>query len=172
MNEPRQKSRHVEANLKKTVWGFLYTKRVADILSSWAIQSERDRILEPSFGGCEFLKSARSRLLALGLGTYAAENRLYGCDIDQQAFDRFGHLLRNPNGHFKQRDFLTVSASSFPKSMMALMLFSGILPYVSHHHMSEEQKQNALNALRDLKNVDSTVEQAFGRILFSTASVS
>lgn len=134
----------------KKQYGVFYTpKRVADVLCKWAIKSKNEKILEPSFGGCDFLESSRSRFIELGLGKATAEKRLFGADVDPLAFNSLSTFLANPNGHFKQKDFLSLSISSFPIDDTGFDVVVGNPPYVSHHNMSSEQKKTALESLKN-----------------------
>ncbi len=133
---------------EKKQYGVFYTpKRVADVLCKWAIRSKSDKVLEPSFGGCDFLESLRSRFIELGLQKTLAERRLFGADVDQSAFSTLSTFLTNPNGHFKQKDFLSLSVSSFPVSDLGFDVVVGNPPYVSHHNMTDEQKKTAFESL-------------------------
>jgi len=135
---------------EKKQYGVFYTpKRVADVLCKWAIRSKNDKVLEPSFGGCDFLESSRSRFVELGLQKAIAEKRLYGADVDPSAFSTLSTFLANPNGHFKQKDFLSLSLSSFSGSEKGFDAVVGNPPYVSHHNMSVDQKKSALETLNN-----------------------
>lgn len=135
---------------EKKQYGVFYTpKRVADVLCKWAIRSKSNRVLEPSFGGCDFLESSRSRFIELGLQKAVAERRLFGADVDPSAFGTLSTFLANPNGHFKQQDFLSLSVNSFPVNDAGFDVVVGNPPYVSHHNMSDEQKKTAFKSLGD-----------------------
>lgn len=137
---------------EKKQYGVFYTpKHVADILCKWAIRTKSDKVLEPSFGGCDFLESSRSRLIDLGLQKAVAERRLFGADVDPSAFGTLSAFLANPNGHFKQKDFLSLSVGSFPISDSGFDVVVGNPPYVSHHNMSDEQKKTAFKSLDNKK---------------------
>ena len=47
---------------KKRLGAYYTPSEVTNILSNWAVRSGDDIILEPSFGGCNFLISALNRL--------------------------------------------------------------------------------------------------------------
>jgi len=133
---------------EKKQYGVFYTpKRVSDVLCKWAIRSKNDKVLEPSFGGCDFLESSRSRLIELGLQKAIAEKRLYGADVDSSAFGTLSTFLANPNGHFKQKDFLSLSVNSFSIGDAGFDVVVGNPPYVSHHNMSKEQKKTAFESI-------------------------
>ena len=126
---------------KKEIGAFYTPSDVAKILSDWAIRSQEDSILEPSFGGCGFLEASRDRLISLGCANVS--NQIYGCDIDRFAFDqlniKFG--LVNVAGRFILGDFLQVEPQSFSVEKFDAIL--GNPPYISHHNMDVSQKENA-----------------------------
>ena|ERR1700733_10812577 len=73
--------------------GAYYTpSSVAEILCSWAITEASGLVLEPSFGGCEFLDSSIQRLEQIGCTQ--PEKQIFGCDIDSQAFEHLGKRTR------------------------------------------------------------------------------
>lgn len=120
--------------------GVYYTpEKGARILAQWAIRTHNDCVLEPSFGGCEFLKATKDRLESLGC--IEPQHRLYGCDIDPNAFDYLQVLLPEADTklHFKHTDFLAVSAKDFPKADVVI----GNPPYVSRHNMTDDQRHAA-----------------------------
>jgi adenine-specific DNA-methyltransferase len=133
---------------EKKQYGVFYTpKRVADLLCTWAIRSKDENILEPSFGGCDFLDSSLNRFVQLGVEKNAAKSQLFGCDIDDHAFDVLALTIENPNGHFKRGDFLSFKQTAFPVNDGAFDVVIGNPPYVSHHNMADEQKNSAIKAL-------------------------
>src|SRR5437763_10229779 len=83
-------------------------------LSEWSIRSPRERILEPGFGGCEFLFAASERLKQLGVKN--GIEQLFGCDVDQRAFEtlkeRFG--VDSLNGRYLRKDFLSIRPGDYP----------------------------------------------------------
>jgi len=134
---------------EKKQYGVFYTpKRVADILCGWAIQTASDRVLEPSFGGCDFLGASLSRFREIGVTDNTAPERIYGCDIDENAFKFLREIIPNANGHFRKADFLALTLSSFPPVENGFDVVVGNPPYVSHHNMTESQKTTAVQALK------------------------
>lgn len=66
--------------------GAYYTRPdVAEILCGWAIRRDTDLVLEPSFGGCEFVSCASDKLSMLGSSQPLLN--IFGSDIDKGAFD-------------------------------------------------------------------------------------
>jgi adenine-specific DNA-methyltransferase len=90
--QPKVDGRVLEERRK---FGAFYTpERLSEILSAWAIRNSRDTILEPSFGGCGFLQSARDALL--NAGSKEPRNQIFGCDIDPVAFEYLAAVFGMP----------------------------------------------------------------------------
>jgi adenine-specific DNA-methyltransferase len=52
---------------ERRILGAYYTpERLSQMPSDWAIRAPDDTVLEPSFGGCGFLATARTTLARLG----------------------------------------------------------------------------------------------------------
>ena len=121
--------------------GAYYTPAtLAEALCSWAILRTSDTVLEPSFGGCSFLKSSKARLEELGC--LDPNRQLFGCDVDPVAFEYlFDDLgLAQLHGHFLLTDFLSVSPNDFSARFDAVV---GNPPYVRHHEFKADQRQSA-----------------------------
>lgn len=133
-------------NEKKKMGVFYTPFETSEILCNWAIHSTKDLILEPSFGGCNFLEAARNRLISLG--AIDPSNNLYGCDIDKNAFmflrEKIG--IGTKSGQFINDDFLKLTYSNFSSRKFNVII--GNPPYISLHDMSEEQKHYAVSALK------------------------
>lgn len=128
--------------------GVYYTPdRAAQILTRWAIRRPDDVVLEPSFGGCGFLVATRERLLELG--SKLPQKNLFGCDIDERAFEFLKRLLGQVEPeHFKKVDFLTVDSTAFPKADVVI----GNPPYVSLHNMQESQRAATRTIIADKRD--------------------
>jgi adenine-specific DNA-methyltransferase len=128
--------------------GIFYTPADATkILSDWAIRSSDDHILEPSFGGCGFLAASISRLSQLQCND--PENKIFGSDIDLEAFS-FLHLLlpnHDLSHQFLQADFLSLRPDSFSVNEFDAII--GNPPYIAHHNMTEEQKIAARSVIKN-----------------------
>jgi hypothetical protein len=128
----------LELDRKKN--GIFYTPlEAANILCKWAIRSPEDYVLEPGFGGCGFLKSSRQRLSQLNCDN--PEDQLFGCDIDPKAFEYLSHTLNTNqlSKRFILQDFLKLQPDDFEiRSFTAAI---GNPPYVSHHSMSDDQRE-------------------------------
>ena len=139
---------------------------VADVVTEWAIRSPYDRVLEPSFGGCEFLQSSLSRLQHLGCDFPSSQ--LSGCDVDPQAFIHLGARLGDFGDNFLLGNFLELDASAFDgKKFQAVV---GNPPYVRHHNFSPVLTAAARRVKsRLLPNINSQASLWVYFVLHSTA---
>lgn len=131
---------------KKELGAFYTPAEATRILCDWAIQSSLDNILEPSFGGCGFLEASRDRLY--GLGCKYPSLQLFGCDIDQHAFQHLSQKIGPAviAKHFINSDFLGLVPQDF--SIDEFDVIIGNPPYISHHNMSKGQKTLAANLMK------------------------
>lgn len=111
--------------------GAFYTpEKLSQILSSWAIRSESDLVLEPSFGGCGFLQAAQAALL--DVNCESPRTQIYGCDIDQVAFKYLASVFGTPVDleRFVQGDFLNLQTpDNWPKRFHAILANPPYIPY-------------------------------------------
>lgn len=133
------------ADEKKALGAFYTPKELSDILCDWAIRSPNDTILEPSFGGCGFLKSLNEKLKILG--AHNPQTQLFGCDIDKQAFnylsETFGELVDLT--HFIKEDYLSFSGSQkWPEGFSVAI---GNPPYVPYQKIPIEARNKAVERL-------------------------
>lgn len=78
------------ASERKARGAFFTPAEICDFITSWAVRSFSDRILEPSCGEAAFLLSAGERLRALGASGNTAEqlhgfDQLHGVELHQQS---------------------------------------------------------------------------------------
>lgn len=117
--------------------GAYYTPEpVTAALCSWAIKNSTDIILEPSFGGCNFLTSSLEILRRLG--NENPEQNIFGFDIDTGAFQ----LLKEKgieNNNFILGDFLH---SDSLINNISVDVILGNPPYLPIHKLDLEYKNN------------------------------
>ncbi|HCF3907970.1 class I SAM-dependent DNA methyltransferase [Pseudomonas aeruginosa] len=135
-----------QSNERKRSLGAFYTPPdLSRILCEWAIRSVDDVVLEPSFGGCNFLEEIASRFDLLG-----ADNPLssvFGCDIDVHAFDKLRLLRCGFNScNFLLKDFLLIESSEFCLGGVDAVI--GNPPYIGHAQIGGAQKK-ALSGWRE-----------------------
>lgn len=132
--------------LRKKELGAFYTHQgLTDLICAWAIVSPNVTVLEPSFGGCGFLRSARDRLISIG--SNAAPSQIYGCDIDPTAFSHLSDLFEQPIDleNFHEGDFLDQSfPSSWPQRFDTIV---GNPPYLPYRKIDTEQREQVLRSL-------------------------
>lgn len=123
---------------KKEIGAFYTPSDVTKVLSDWAIRMPDEFILEPSFGGCGFLEASKNRLKQLGNDRFIEQ--IFGCDIDQRAFEHLEKKLglTTSNNRFILGDFLEIFPENFITQRFDVVL--GNPPYISHHNMSAKQK--------------------------------
>lgn len=91
--------------------GAFYTPGpIARELVTWAIRAPSDTVLDPSFGSLAFLEAAEARLGTLGAGEAHPGGRLYGIEVDDQAFAAAAARLwsRGASPTLVHQDFLSV----------------------------------------------------------------
>lgn len=141
---------NLQANYKarKKALGAFYTHHgLTDVICAWAINSTDSEVLEPSFGGCGFLRSARDRLLELG--AKAPDKQIFGCDIDPDAFGHLANLFEGPVdlARFKEGDFLD---QNYPEDWFGR--FGSVIgnpPYLPYRKIDPQKRERALEVLAE-----------------------
>lgn len=128
---------------RKKLGAYYTPTKVTDKLSIWAIRSGNDRVLEPSFGGCNFLLSAMSRLR--DLKSERPEENIYGFDIDPQAF-KFISEKQLSGGNFFLQDFLD---SSIEDNEIKVPVILGNPPYLPIHKLESTYKNRIFEKFKD-----------------------
>lgn len=128
---------------KKKALGAYYTdSQVADFLVWWALRDSKDRVLDPSFGGGVFLRSAAKRLRQL---EGAGGKQVFGVEIDPYVHDEISALLRREfrlgHSNLLRSDFFDVSPEAWPKFDVVI----GNPPFIRYHRFTGESRKNALS---------------------------
>lgn len=79
--------------LRKARGAFFTPESVAEYITTWAIRSGDDRVLEPSCGEAAFLLQAGRRLEELAPSSTSDELRLHGAEMHQASADTASRLL-------------------------------------------------------------------------------
>lgn len=133
---------------KKQIGAYYTPERAARILADWAIQSPSDKVLEPSFGRCGFLQAVVDQLEVRDCEEPI--HNVHGYDIDSGAFEGPYESLVQENGagdQFQERDFLEATPVDLGGRKFNVVI--GNPPYVSYHNMEEEQREAAVQAVRE-----------------------
>ncbi|MGH6689502.1 MAG: N-6 DNA methylase [Gammaproteobacteria bacterium] len=111
------------------------TEEIADIVAGWALAGRAAHVLDPSFGGCSFLRVALRRLRASGMRTPG--HVVFGVDRDPDTACYAAELVASgvPRSNLRIADFFSVRADGFPQKFGAVV---GNPPYVRHHLLSPE----------------------------------
>jgi hypothetical protein len=131
----------------KALGAFYTDAQVADFLVWWAVRSGRDAVLDPSFGGGVFLRSASKRLLRLG---GCPEAQIYGIELDTQVHSRITEKLHDEFG-IPPRNLLM--ADFFGLSRRALQQVDAIVgnpPFIRYQRFSGEIRKRALTRAAEM----------------------
>ncbi|WP_404939281.1 Eco57I restriction-modification methylase domain-containing protein [Pseudomonas atacamensis] len=121
---------------KRELGAFYTPSSVTKVLCDWAIRSPNDIVLEPSFGGCNFLEASFRRIQELGA---AAANNIYGCDIDPAAFKMLDEKDIELNvDHFQLKNFLALRPYEIHHAQVDAVI--GNPPYVRYSKLDEDQR--------------------------------
>ncbi|MDE2290882.1 MAG: N-6 DNA methylase, partial [Elusimicrobia bacterium] len=76
----------------KALGAFYTDSEIAEFLAGWAIRSPRDLVIDPSFGGGVFLRSASKRLEKLHGNP---GKQVFGVEIDHDVHSKILPMLRD-----------------------------------------------------------------------------
>lgn len=130
---------------KKELGAFYTHSGLSNLICSWAIQDSSNTVLEPSFGGCGFLRSSRDRIVALGSST--ADKQIFGCDIDPNAFSHLANVFERPVAlaNFVNVDFLD---QTFPNRWPSdFDVVVGNPPYLPYRKIVLERRESVREQL-------------------------
>src|SRR5947207_2755897 len=88
----------------KALGAFYTSIQIADFLVWWAVRSARDTVMDPSFGGGVFIRSACNRLIGLG----GKPDQVFGIELDPRVHslitDKIGEEFGVDEHNFSRRD--------------------------------------------------------------------
>jgi len=129
---------------RKSLGAYYTHETVADFLVGWAVRSPGDAVMDPSFGGGVFLRSAGRRIRSLG-GTPAKQ--LCGVEVDADAHSRTAAMLGREFGvrpsRLVQRDFFELE----PR-WRAVDAVVGNPPFIRYQRFSGRSRGLALRRAR------------------------
>ncbi len=125
---------------KRRLLGSYYTPDdLATVLVRWALADGAGPVLDPSYGGCAFLKAA-VRVLSERNPSNSRKG-VYGVDIDPACAEKANGSGLLVGDHCIQADFLGASSNHLPGSPYAAIV--GNPPYVRHHWITGDQRESA-----------------------------
>jgi adenine-specific DNA-methyltransferase len=114
--------------------GSIYTPPdFAHLLTSWAIESHQQIILDTGVGEGVFTFAAYDRLQQLGASAADAQNQIYGAEINAPAYDAFVKLAAARAAIFKNIRFADFFQSTFPQVDVVI----GNPPYVRRRYIKD-----------------------------------
>jgi predicted RNA methylase len=122
--------------------GAFYTDaQIADFLVGWALRSPTDTVMDPSFGGGVFLRSACIRLAQLG---GHAAGQVFGVEIDPKVHARVSTEMAQEftarDRHLVQADFFDIEAGQFGPVDAVV----GNPPFIRYQRFSGDARRKAL----------------------------
>ncbi len=116
---------------------------VALPLVRWGLRGRPGKILDPSFGGCNFLRASLRALVETGASPPG--RFVYGVDVAEEARNHGQRLVESgvPADHLITGDFFAVGSRRIP----AVDLVVGNPPYIRHHWFQHENRDRAVAAL-------------------------
>ena len=116
---------------KQRLGAFYTPPDVAKLLVEWAVGQTPASVLDPSFGGCSFLKAAADHLESLGVEN--TDKYVFGVDIDPGASKYLAQLngLGKKRATGKIENFFSIVSDSLPDAPYHAIV--GNPPYLRHH---------------------------------------
>lgn len=142
MNQVKHKPRASPPGECAKAMGAFYTDaQVADFLVWWAVRSRHNTVMDPSFGGGVFLRSACKRLVKLG---GRPRNQVYGAELDPNVHARIAEELSGEFGvnrrHLLPTDFFALDAAAVKKVEVVV----GNPPFIRYQRFSGGTRRAAL----------------------------
>lgn len=121
-------------NRRRQLGAYYTPDAIAEVLVRWALNEAPGSLLDPSFGGCAFLKAGAQVLRELG--SPAPATLLFGVDIDESCIEyvRENSVLHEKNCIFQ--DFLSLAPADLPAAPFRAVV--GNPPYVRHHWVKND----------------------------------
>jgi adenine-specific DNA-methyltransferase len=130
----------------KALGAFYTSIQVADFLVWWAVRASRDTVMDPSFGGGVFIRSACSRLVALGGNP---ENQVFGVELDPKVHGLIGDKLADEFGlshkNLWRKDFFDLE----PLPVNKVNAVVGNPPFIRYHKFHSDIRNRALAQAAD-----------------------
>jgi adenine-specific DNA methylase len=130
----------------KALGAFYTSIQVADFLVWWAIRSRRDMVMDPSFGGGVFIRSACNRLRQLG---GKPEHQVFGVELDPRVHKLIGDKLTDEFGLTKtnlwQKDFFDFE----PLPVNQVDAIVGNPPFIRYQKFTAASRERALSQAAD-----------------------
>lgn len=128
---------------RKSLGAYYTDAQVADFLVWWGVRAGGETVLDPSFGGGVFLRSASKRISALGGDP---STQIYGVEIDEGVHARIAEKLADEFGvstpNLWRGDFFDVTTDVIPRVQVVV----GNPPFIRYQRFAGEARAKALAA--------------------------
>ncbi len=134
-NPTKQRANRIEP--RRLLGAFYTPDDLATVLTRWALRDGPGTILDPSFGGCAFLRAAVNVL-----GEQRARHPrdlVFGVDVDPNCRQFAQGLVSD--GNFLTGDFLSLQPTALRGAPFKAV--AGNPPYVRHHWLKGDRRQAA-----------------------------
>jgi adenine-specific DNA-methyltransferase len=122
----------------KALGAFYTDSQIAAFLVRWAVRSPRDTVLDPSFGGGVFLRSACNRLRSLGGDPL---EQVFGVEVDGAVHSRTSEKL---HGEFAVAAANLIHADFFATRMGQVNVVVGNPPFIRYQRFVGGERERAL----------------------------
>ena len=138
------------ATYQKLRGGYYTPPPIAKFLSSWAIRSASDRVLEPSCGDGVFLEASAKRLFELRAKPHNISSQILAYELDgpeaAQAAQRLCQFSPNAKGNVHSGDFFSSAVTWNGDHKFDAIV--GNPPFVRYQNFPEEQRINAFQIMQ------------------------
>jgi len=140
-----------EATYQKLRGGYYTPAHIAAFLSTWAVRSPRDEVLEPSCGDGVFLETVAAQLRELGASPASIAKQIRAYEIDAFEASRASQRLESLGVHegdaaVQCADFFTSFNGADPDSRFDAVV--GNPPFVRYQNFPREQRDKAFLVMR------------------------
>ena len=152
-----------QPSYQKLRGGYYTPEPIADFLTSWAIRSATDEVLEPSCGDGNILTAAARRLIGHGADVATLNQQLHGVELDSQEAAKAVQRLRDlglplsSNNTIHVGDFFAhCQRYLFGEKVLTLTLkerrrFDAVIgnpPFIRYQHFPEAHRQIAFSMMQ------------------------
>lgn len=154
--------------IAKTLGAFYTDIQIADFLVWWAIRTAQCNVLDPSFGGGVFIRSACNRLLTLG---GEPKTQVFGVEFDRQVHGTISEKLCDEFAidprNLRQDDFFDIDCSPVQKFTAVV----GNPPFIRYHRFTSEIRNKALALAAEQGVTLSQLSSSWAPFLIHSASM-
>jgi adenine-specific DNA-methyltransferase len=131
--------------------GYYTPKPIADFLAQWAIQSPEAKVLEPSCGDGNLIKSAAETLLHLGTSPKNIARSVWGIEIDGLEASKAEQCLRElgipaSSNHIYNKDFFEFCRGALSRKETVDAII-GNPPFIRYQNFLEEHRKIAFDLM-------------------------